>query len=351
MTINVLYDISILGIAHRNQNNFGIKRSTESLLLALLEMPDLAISASCDLSYQVWLYSRLYLEKNELQDTLPWLSNAPNLKIRNKLKELIFNDHRFNQLIETLQKYHLIKDQQTIDQLFHWRNQILEYKFKGTGVRDIKSINIYHSSYYEIPQQIKSKKIKSILTIHDLIPILHPQWCGMLGEKVKYFHPEFNLPHTLSTINPDTWLVCPSECTKNDLCNYLGDRLDPQKVYVTPWAASPAFYPCDDPDKIQEVKNKYKIPEGNYLLCLNTLEPRKNVDAVIRCFREAIKQEKINDLSLVLAGPLGWQYDAIIKEARRFPLLAPRIIFTGYVAEEDLAALYSGALVFIYPSF
>lgn len=59
--LNTLYDISILGISHRDHKNFGISRTTEALLRSLLDRPDLSIAASSDLSFNVWYYARLYL--------------------------------------------------------------------------------------------------------------------------------------------------------------------------------------------------------------------------------------------------------------------------------------------------
>jgi len=356
MTIHVLYDISILGIRYRDRKSFGISRSTESLLKSLLTRSDLSIAASSDLTFNVWYYARLFLTKSEFSKHLPWFSNSLNASVRDQLTQLFFKEEKFSRFVNFLQRLQLLSTQESVYQLYQLRSQFINYKFVGTPSYKLTSIDVYHSAYYPIPTQIKyykknRKNIKSLLTIHDLIPVLHPEWCGMLGNEVKYFHPEFNLPKTLATIGPDTWIVCPSEATKNDLCNYLGQQLDPGKVFVTPWGVSPQFQPCYDLAKIAAVKQKYKIPDIQYLLCLSTLEPRKNVDGVIRAFREAIKQEKIYDLAIVIAGALGWQYEPIFREANRFPRLAPRIIFTGSVAEDDLATLYSGALAFVYPSF
>lgn len=352
MTIQVLYDISILGIRHRDRKSFGISRTTESLLRSLLKRSDLSIAASSDLTFNVWYYSRLFLSESDLSQDLQWLSTAFNAQIRDQLTQLFFKKEKFSKFIQFLQQNKLLQTQESLHRLYQLRHQLINYQFSGTPSRNLAEINIYHSAYYPIPEQVKRhKKIKSLLTIHDLIPILHPEWCGMLGTDVKYFHPEFNLPKTLATINSDTWIVCPSEATKNDLCNHLKQQIDPTKVFVTPWGVSDQFQPCHDLEKITAVKHKYKIPDVQYLLCLSTLEPRKNIDGVIRAFREAIKQEKIYDLAIVIAGSLGWQYEPIFREAHRFPRLAPRIIFTGSVAEADLPILYSGALMFVYPSF
>jgi glycosyltransferase involved in cell wall biosynthesis len=134
------------------------------------------------------------------------------------------------------------------------------------------------------------------------------------------------------------------------LCNYL-PNLDPSKIQVTHLAASDLFYPCSNIEKSSEVRSKYSIPDIPYILSLSTLEPRKNIVHTIRCFLNLIQQEKLSNLTLVLAGTKGWNYDSIFAEISDNSSLKDRVILTGFVADEDLASLYSSALAFVYPSF
>lgn len=76
----------------------------------------------------------------------------------------------------------------------------------------------------------------------------------------------------------------------------------------------------------------------------------KNIDHVIRCFVRLVTEEQISDLSLVLAGMKGWDYDRIFAAIEGAPQVKDRIIVTGRIDDEDLAALYSGALAFAYLS-
>lgn len=350
--MKVLYDISLLGIAYRNQSTIGLSRTTEALLKELLKMPAVTLAASSDISYGVWLFAKLYLQQQVWQKDLPFVSDSLNVKLRNLVKELLLKDQKFQPFIENLKRLKVIKNQETEIGLYEWRAKILDYKFQGTPKNCLENVDIYHSSYHKIPKAIqRSKRIKSFLTVHDLIPILHPEWFEMLEkDNLKTFHSEFNLPEILSGLTSANWIICPSDITKRDLLNYYGDRLDFEKVKVIPWAASDIFYPCQDKDKIAVTKQKYRIPEGQYILGLNTLEPRKNMEGLIRAFYRILQQEKINNLYLVLAGKLGWKCESIFQELNSYPHLAKRIIFTGYVADEDLAPLYSNALAFCYPS-
>jgi glycosyltransferase involved in cell wall biosynthesis len=208
---------------------------------------------------------------------------------------------------------------------------------------DLSAADIYHSPFYPIPEHIKSSdKLKKVITIHDLIAVLYPQY---------FQFREDNLIHNiLKSIDNETWVTCISHSTKNDLCNYL-PSLDPSRVFVTHLAASALFYRCQDQAMLKQVRTKFSIQDGPYVLSLSTLEPRKNITQTIRGFVRLVEQEKINDLSLVLVGAKGWDFDSIFEEISSSSKIRDRIIVTGYAADEDLAPLYSGAMMFVYPSF
>ena len=114
-------------------------------------------------------------------------------------------------------------------------------------------------------------------------------------------------------------------------------------------AASRFFYPRHG-GEIDCVRRRYGIPEGPYILSVATLEPRKNLSHLIKCFLSVIQQEKISDLNLVLVGVKGWKYSDFFQRIRRSGDLRNRIILTGFVPDEDMAPLYSGALCFVFPS-
>jgi glycosyltransferase involved in cell wall biosynthesis len=80
------------------------------------------------------------------------------------------------------------------------------------------------------------------------------------------------------------------------------------------------------------------------------MERRKNVEQVIKCFSRLVHEEGIKDLRLVLVGAQGLGYEGILNAIASFDIPRDSIVLTGYVADEDLAALYSGASGFIYLS-
>lgn len=102
-------------------------------------------------------------------------------------------------------------------------------------------------------------------------------------------------------------------------------------------------------ESIIKVSNKYKI-KAKYLLYLGTLQPRKNLNRLIRSFASL----KNNNLQLVIAGKRGWGYAQIFSEVKKYKL-EDQVVFTGFVAEEDKPALIKGAecllLVSLYEGF
>jgi glycosyltransferase involved in cell wall biosynthesis len=121
---------------------------------------------------------------------------------------------------------------------------------------------------------------------------------------------------------------------------------------VTPLAADRSvFYRVADPDIRRAARLRYGIGDHPYLLTLSTIEPRKNLAHLIRCFAQLAAGPDGDDrLRLVIVGASGWKTEAIFEEVERVGAVRERIIFTGYVPDSDLAALYSGADAFAYCS-
>lgn len=101
-------------------------------------------------------------------------------------------------------------------------------------------------------------------------------------------------------------------------------------------------------EKEQEIKAKeaYGIPE-NYILCLSTLEPRKNMRLLVDAFSDLIKEKKI-DTDLVLAGRKGWLVDDLLSNLDEE--IVKRIHFTGFVDDDLLPYVYRNAQAFVFPS-
>ncbi len=95
-----------------------------------------------------------------------------------------------------------------------------------------------------------------------------------------------------------------------------------------------------------DVRHKYHLPE-QYLLCLATLEPRKNLAFLVEAYLELLKEGKLN-IPLVLAGRKGWKMDEFLEKVENEH--KQKIIVTGFIEDEDLPYVYHMADCFIFPS-
>ncbi|MDX1521780.1 MAG: glycosyltransferase family 1 protein, partial [Anaerolineae bacterium] len=102
------------------------------------------------------------------------------------------------------------------------------------------------------------------------------------------------------------------------------------------------------PHTIAQAKRHYGI-QGDYLLYLGTLHPRKNLGRLIDAFQQAIKTVKNQAIQLVIAGKPGWLYNAIYEQVQQLGL-TNRVIFPGYIAAAHKPALLSGAKAYVFPS-
>jgi len=134
-----------------------------------------------------------------------------------------------------------------------------------------------------------------------------------------------------------------SEATKRDLVEFYA--LPPEKIHVTPYAADASYGPMDRADARRAVQRRLGVPVP-YLLSVGVLQPRKNLPRLVRAYNriaEAVPHR------LVLTGKEGWAGDELREAVGEAPP-GKEPLFTGYVADADLPALYAGADLFVYPS-
>ncbi|MEN8240453.1 MAG: glycosyltransferase family 1 protein, partial [Chloroflexota bacterium] len=137
-----------------------------------------------------------------------------------------------------------------------------------------------------------------------------------------------------------------SESTKRDM--KTAHAIKNEKIHLIYEASDyKTFYPVKNPVYFEPVKKKYNLPDGEYLLCLSTIEPRKNLQNTIKAFLNFLEANPAEDIYLVVAGKKGWKYEELFNQ----PIETDRIIFTGYIDDLDIAAVYSRALAFLYVSY
>jgi glycosyltransferase involved in cell wall biosynthesis len=146
-------------------------------------------------------------------------------------------------------------------------------------------------------------------------------------------------------------IIAISKFTKNDITKTY--RLDPKRVVV----AYPGYKKIKSlklkiknyNSKLKVVKEKYEIG-GNYILCLSTLKPSKNIDGLVRAYKLLITNYRLKNIDLVIAGKKGWLYEDIFGLVKKLKL-QKKVIFTGFVPDEEVPVLMREARLFVMPSF
>lgn len=137
-----------------------------------------------------------------------------------------------------------------------------------------------------------------------------------------------------------------SLATRQDLINFY--RADPKRISVVYLGRDETLTRVTDPVIIERTKSRYGIT-GDYLLYLGTLHPRKNLVRLVEAFHQVRQRQPATPLKLVIAGQKGWLYDEIFARVQQLGLV-DQVIFPGFVADADKAALLSGALAYLFPS-
>ncbi len=195
--------------------------------------------------------------------------------------------------------------------------------------------DLFHSPDFTLPPLAAAR---AVVTVHDLSYLTVPE-CA--DPRLRTFL-ERSVPRAVRRAQR---VLADSASTANDLNRLLG--VPAEKISVVSAGIEARFEPVRDPTCLARVRTRYGLPE-HFILGLGTLEPRKNFPALISAYGELQRRVTLPHDLVIVGGP-GWLYEGIYAEARR--QAAPeRIHLPGFVADEDLPALYSLADVFAFPS-
>jgi glycosyltransferase involved in cell wall biosynthesis len=196
-------------------------------------------------------------------------------------------------------------------------------------------VNLFHSPNFILPPV---KQAKTLLTVHDLSFIRHPQ--GAVDSLRRWL--EKVVPRSLARADH---ILADSASTRQDLIELFS--LNPDLITVVGAGVEERFQPVTAPGRLAALRQQYRLPaDVSFVLSVGTLEPRKNFTGLIKAYGASPVRESHH---LVIAGGKGWLYDEIFAAAAASPV-PERIHFTGFVADADLPALYSLADIFAYPS-
>lgn len=210
----------------------------------------------------------------------------------------------------------------------------------------IKNIDAYVSFSLKIPEIIINYNIKNYLVIHDLLPLLHPDYYS--SNKQKQLEAANFGKSVYDSINCNTTIITISENSKNDIEKYIIKDKQNKVINLSSGINKNKFF------KIKHIANKYykkyNFLNKKYILSVSNIRPYKNMIFLVNSFINFIDKYKINDLYLVLCGEFGEDIDRLFDNINKNKFYKDKIIITGFIPDKDINIIYNKAFCFSFPS-
>ena len=195
--------------------------------------------------------------------------------------------------------------------------------------------DVIHSPHYSMPLR---PGVPTVVTVHDLTFFTEPDAHSPLT--ATFFKAAIR-----TSARRATRLIVPSKATRDELVRVLGT--DPTSIDVAYHGVDHEMFRRPDEQKLQQVGSRLGLHGQPYVAYLGTLEPRKNVPALIAGWAAAVADMR-EPPALVLAGGSGWS-DEVDEAVAAVPAHL-RLVRPGYLHFTDLPGYFGGALVVAFPS-
>lgn len=204
-----------------------------------------------------------------------------------------------------------------------------------------EGLDLMHFPHFNVPLYCP---VDFIVTIHDLILTKFPTTRASTLSPIIYWFKNLAYRAVIfSAVRRAKKIIAVSQYTKEDIINKFG--VDKEKVVVTLLGLTETFF---QPQKNnQEVLKKYNIRRP-FVLYVGNAYPHKNLELLIRVFSKLSERQK--DIQLVMVGKTDYFYKRLKEYAKNYNSDGRKIIFTDFVADEDLSFLYRQALIYVFPS-
>ena len=193
---------------------------------------------------------------------------------------------------------------------------------------------IFHSPNFTLP----AFSGKCVVTIHDLSAFRYPDFHPC--DRVELMHREVPV-----ALHRAEHIIAVSEFTRREIADYFG--VADARITAIPNGVGSTFRPRAVED-VAPMLGKHGLVHGTYVLFVGTIEPRKNVLQLLRAY-SSLEPSTRAKLPLVLAGAQGWNSEEV-HDAIRIAEGEGWARYLGYLPDEEVSALLSGALCFVYPS-
>lgn len=191
-------------------------------------------------------------------------------------------------------------------------------------------------------------RVPKIVAIHDVIAEKYPQLI-FRNRKSRFF---WDLKTRLAIWQADLVMTV-SEFSKRGIAGHF--RLDPQRIRVVSEGSADAFFPIGDEALLAQVLARHGMaPQTRFALYVGGIAPHKNLAVLVAAFDLLAADGLHDDVRLVLVGDYEndvFLMDDTIRARMNDPAFRARVIFTGYIPDQELNALYNAATVFVLPSF
>ena len=207
-------------------------------------------------------------------------------------------------------------------------------------------IALYHGLSGELPVGISRTGLPSVVTIHDLIFLRHPEYYPPIDRLI--YRWKFR-----RAVREATHIIAISECTRRDILHYAPD-VDPSRISVIYQSCAPKFSSVRSALPLGSSKNcqlsivNCQLP-SRYILNVGSIETRKNILLAVQALAVQSIEALPDDLHLVIVGRRT-PYTAIVERFVREHALDARVHILHDVTDAELPALYAGAEAFVYPS-
>jgi glycosyltransferase involved in cell wall biosynthesis len=192
---------------------------------------------------------------------------------------------------------------------------------------------------------LKRKKLKTIITVHDLAFKFFPEYFPKKDLKKLNFLADFSIPRADK-------IIAISHSTKKDILKFF-PRVSEEKIKVIHHGFdSDLFDKRVDKNASNQVLSKFKIPwsdrqNSKFILYVGAIQPRKNILTLVKAFEKI--SPKYPDLKLVIVGKKAWMWEETANYMKKSEL-RERIVLTGSVPFSSLPIFYQNAAVFVFPS-
>lgn len=241
-------------------------------------------------------------------------------------KYVLFTPEIKKDLFHNYNQFDVISPDSSVSKIFKslWRS------FSLSGQLKKHELDCFHGLSNELPDGIHKTQVPSVVTIHDLVFLRYPQFYKPVDRKIYYA----KIKYACKSANK---IIAISEQTKSDIIEYF--KVNPEKIELVYQSISPRFYSKQDID----VHSKYELSD-EYILCVGTLEPRKNQLAILK----AVHEKKINTQVVFIGRPT--DYSAEVLKFVSINKMANQVKLLNNMPRKDLAAVFQNAKLSVYIS-